>query len=64
MATRIPSSKNISKDMKKLAQSTRKLLDEYKAKQFEYVSYKDFCRLLKNLEDIHSRIEELSNDSN
>ena len=59
-----PIHKNHAKEMKKLSVSTHKLLQEYQAKHFEYISYKDFCRLLKGLEEINHKIEELRNDQN
>ena len=42
--------------LRTLTADTRELVEEYRNKHFEYISYKDFCRLLKKLEGIGIKI--------
>ena len=62
MPTKNIHSKQLTRQLRALSLDSRKIIEEYGRKHFEYISYKDFCRLLKDLEDIASRIDRLYND--
>ncbi len=47
----------ISSPLKSLSLSSQKLLDTYKAKNFEYISFKDFKQMLLTLEQMNKQIQ-------
>ena len=48
---------DINSPLKTISLSSQKLLDAYKGKDFEYISYKDFQRLLFTLEQMNKQIQ-------
>ena len=42
--------------MRSMVQSTQKLIDEYKRRDFEYISYKDFKKILATLEQVNRQL--------
>ena len=46
--------------LQSMAQSTQKLIDAYKSRDFEYVSYKDFKNILITLEQINRQLRRCS----
>ncbi|MBI3602508.1 MAG: hypothetical protein HY209_06430 [Candidatus Omnitrophica bacterium] len=49
--------REINTPLQSLLLSSQKLLDTYKRKDFEYISYKDFQRMLTMLEQINQQIK-------
>ncbi len=47
----------VNSPLKTISLSSQKLLDAYKGKDFEYISYKDFQRLLFTLEQMNKQIQ-------
>ncbi len=43
-----------------VADRTQKIIDDYKKKDFEYISYKDFKNILKTLEQINDQLKRCS----
>ena len=42
--------------LQSMAQSTQKLIDEYKRRDFEYISYKDFKKILATFEQVNRQL--------
>ena len=43
--------------LKSISKSTKKIVDEYKTRDFEYISYKDFKGIISNLEQVNRQLE-------
>ncbi len=46
--------------LRSMAKSTRKLIDEYKQRDFEYISYKDFSKIFAILEQVNRQLNRCS----
>ncbi len=46
--------------LKSLVKSSQKLVDDYKSRNFEYISYKDFSAIMKTLEQINRQLRRCS----